>query len=220
MKTSIIVCILGVLSPMVIGNLKDDLKSINFVALCCDSSNHGNLKMFPIVVRYFSSESGVQSKLIELFELENETAETIFQKLQNVWTQFNLHSKVMCFAADNCPTNFGGITRGGDKNVFNRLQKEFNNRLIGSGCNAHLAHNSIQNACHKFQSFFDVEASVINIYNYFKLNTVRNTRLQKFYSIEADDEIKLLGYASTRFLGLEKCIDRVVENFDLLQGFF
>lgn len=205
---------------MALKMLSADLQNVNFVALCCDSSNHGNAKIFPIIVRYFSTENGVQSKLIEVFQLENETAETIFKKLQIVWTKYNLQDKLMCFGADNCPTNFGGVTRGGDRNVLSRLQEEFNDRLIGAACDGHLTHNSMQYACRKCQPFFDIEAIVINIYNYFKLNTVRNTRLQHMRSADTDDDIKLLGYASTRFLGLTKCIQRIVKYFDTLQEFF
>lgn len=211
---------IGVIYPMALEQLSDDLKNVNFVALCCDTSNHGNLKILPVILRYFLPEMGTQSKLGEVFQLENETSETLFEKLKIVWEKFGLRDKVMCLAGDNCPTNFGGVTRGGERNLFSRLQCEFNGRLIGSGCNAHLVHKSIQNACRKFQPFFDLEATVVNIYNYFKLYTVRNTRLQRLYSVDADDEIKLLGYASTRFLGLKKCTDRIFEHFDVLKIFF
>lgn len=37
---------------------------------------------------------------------------------------------------------------------------------------------------------------------------------------DADDDIKLLGYASTRFLGLKTCIERILKHFYVLQEFF
>lgn len=200
--------------------LTTQLESVNFVTLCCDTSNHGNLKILPIIVRFFSPDTGVQMKLIEVFRLEDETGETLFKKLELVWTKFNLRDKVMCLCADNCPTNFGGVTRGGERNLFARMQEEFDGRLIGVGCIAHLAHKSIENSCHKFQSFFDIEASVVSIYSHFKTHTVRNTRLQRLNSEDAASEIKLLGYANTRFLGLQKCTSRIIENFDSLKQYF
>lgn len=205
---------------MALQMLTTQLESANFVTLCCDTSNHGNLKILPIIVRFFSLNNGVQTKLIDVFQLEDETGETLFKKLESVWTKFNLHDKVMGLSADNCPTNFGGITRGGENNLFARMQKEFGKRLIGIGCIAHLIHKSIENACHKFQTFYDIEAKVVSIYNYFSKNTVRNTRLQRMNPEDADEEIKLLGYANTSFLGLQKCTLRIVENFEVLKQFF
>lgn len=102
--------------------------------------------------------------------------------------------------------------------MFSRLQKEFDNQLIGIGCTAHLVHKSIEKACDHYQPFFDIEATVVNIYNYFKTSTTRNTRLQEI--INADDELKLLGYANTRFIGFYRCIDRILNNFDALKEFF
>lgn len=39
--------------------LKNDLSKANSVSLYCDVSNHGNVKLFPILVRYFDSEKGI-----------------------------------------------------------------------------------------------------------------------------------------------------------------
>lgn len=83
-----------------------------------------------------------------------------------------------------------------------------------------MVHKAIEVACHKFQNFFDIEATVVKIYGYFKHITVRNTRLQQFSSNDDDDEIKLLGYSNTRFIGFKKCIDRIIQNFSLLKEFF
>lgn len=205
---------------MALDMLSTELKHVNYLTLCCDASNRGNLKMFPIMVCYFSPLSGSQCKLIDLFKIDDETGETIFSKLSSVWQKNDFRNKVKGFAGDNCPTNFGGITRGGDKNVFHRLQEEFNNQLVGIGCMAHLVHKAIENASHKFQPFFDIEATVVKIYGYFSKEAVRNSRLQQLNSSEAENDIKLLGYSNTRFLGLQNCIDRIIKHFDVLKEFF
>lgn len=199
--------------------IKDSLKNVRFVSLSCDCSNRGNKKILPVMVRYFSFEEGIQCKLIDLFCLDDETGETVFNRLKTVIENFGLQPKFVCFGADNCVMNFGGINRGGDKNVFARLKEKFGDKLIGIGCNAHLAQKAIEQACHKFQSHFDIEAIVVNIYSYFKNITVRNTRLQQMCSETAND-VKLLGYSNTRFIGLKNCISRILQHFDLLQTFF
>lgn len=206
----------GVLAPMSLNMLSDILKSTNFVSLCTDTSNYGNVKLLPIMVRYYSVTEGIQCKLITLSKLSDETGESVFNEMKSTADKFDLRSKFICFGGDRCPTNFGGVDRGGDQNVFARLREEFTERkIIGIGCNAHLIHKAIETACDKFQSFFDIEAIVVKIYGYFKHITVRNSRLQQLFSGDVSDEVKLLGYSNTRFIGFKNCIDRIIQNFSL-----
>lgn len=201
--------------------LKNTLESKNFVSLCTDSSNKGNIKLLPVMVRYYSVDEGIQTKLITLSSLGNETGESVFNAVKFAVDKFELRSKFICFGADRCPTNFGGINRGGDQNVFARMRVEFpEHELIGSECNAHIVHTTADTACHKFQSFFDIEAIVVKIYSYFKHITARNTKLQQLFSNDVTDQIKLLGYSNTRFIGFKGCIDRILKYFDALSEYF
>lgn len=144
----------GVLAPWSIDMVKDELKSKYFVTLSTDSSNRGNIKLLPVVVRYYSLEEGVQCKLLTLSTLGNETGESVFNEVKSTADTFGSRSKFVCFGSDRCPTNFGDIKRGGTDNVFARLQREFTeHQLIGIGCTAHLVHKAIEIACHKFQNF-------------------------------------------------------------------
>lgn len=137
--------------------LQEELKSKNFVSLCTDSSNRGNIKLLPVMVRYFSITEGIQCKLITLSKIGKETGECVFNEVKSAANKFDLGLKFICFGADRCPTNFGGVNRGGDDNVFARLRQEFEfegRQLLGIGCNAHLIHKAIETACNKFQHFF------------------------------------------------------------------
>lgn len=209
---------LGVLAPMAIDILLDELGDVNFATVSSDTSNKGNFKILPVMLRYFSLKTGIQTKLIDVFRLDDETGETLFNKLKSVCEKYGIWSKIKGFSADSAVENFGGITRGGDKNVFYRLRKELGD-IVGVGCPSHLAHKGAEKACDQFQPFFDIEATVVNIYNHFKTSTTRNTRLQQL--VDPDDvELKLLGYAKTRFIGFKGCIDRIIDNFDTLKTFF
>ena len=50
--------------PLAAEELKNDLMEINFVTLTADTSNRKNIKLIPIMVRYFWPEEGVKSKLL------------------------------------------------------------------------------------------------------------------------------------------------------------
>lgn len=187
--------------------LLKEIRDVNFLTFCCDTSNRGNHKVLPVMVRYFSHRTGAHTKLIEAFQLDDETGETLFKKLKSVWEKYDLWPKSKAFSGDNAKENFGGLTRGGDKNVFSRL-----------GCTAHLAHKAIEKACDQFQPFLDIEATVVNIYNFFKTSVTRNARLQRL--IDADEQLKLLGYANIRFIAFHGCTDRIIKHFDALKTFF
>lgn len=137
----------GVLRPMAIDMLLDEIRGVNFIAMCCDTSNKGNFKVLPVMIRYFSHRTGTQTKLIDAFELGDGTGETVYTKLKAVGEKYDIWSKLKAFSAHNAEENFGGLTRGGDKNVFFRLQREFNNQLVGIGCPSHLVHKSVEKAC-------------------------------------------------------------------------
>ena len=51
---------------------------IAYFGVTTDSSNHNELKLFPIIIQYFDwRKGGLQSKLIEFINKANETADTI-----------------------------------------------------------------------------------------------------------------------------------------------
>lgn len=213
------ICLTGVLAPFAMETVSKDLEQVRFVALAGDASNHGNIKMFPVVARYFSLTNGVEHKVLNFVDIPDETANTIIELLDSVCEKFDLEKKLASFSADNASLNFGGVTRGGNVNVFHQLQTKYDDRLIGVGCNAHLLHNTIQNACNALD-VFNIEAMVVKIYKYFYRNTVRVTRLKEICDSSNIEYLRLLEYGKTRFLAMKKCIERIIAMFDVLKSFF
>jgi hypothetical protein len=66
-RTKIEAIICGVLAPLSLKELLEEMKDRPF-SLMTDASNHKALKLFPVVVRYFS-EAGIQVKLLQLSNL-------------------------------------------------------------------------------------------------------------------------------------------------------
>lgn len=196
-----------------------DLDSARFVALSGDASNHGNIKMFPVIVRFFSLTNGVQHKMLDFADFSDEKADTITQLLISVCEKYDLKKKLVAYSADNAPVNIGGVTRGGSVNVFHQLQTEFDNKLVGVGCNVHLTHNTSQSACNTIK-VFNIEATAVNIYKHFHRNTVRVSRLKEICESSDTEYSQLLGYGKTRFLAFRNCIARIIELFDVLKTFF
>lgn len=131
--------------------------------------------------------------------------------------EFNISKKIVAFAGDNAVVNFGGVTRGGENNVFARLKVTIPH-LIGVGCAAHIIHNTLKHASSAMP--FDLESTVVKIYSHFYIYTVRNEALKSFIEESGEQYMKLLGYAKTRFLALGPAVGRILQLYDGLKAYF
>lgn len=138
--------VVNVIAPKAKSMLVDDLKTCNFVSLSVDASNHGSIKIFPVLVRYFNPTAGVFVKVLEISSEDGETSTIIHDLIKRTAESYELEKKIVSFCGDNAKVNFGGETRGGANNVYARMKKWLPH-LIGIGCVAHIAHNSIKYAC-------------------------------------------------------------------------
>lgn len=118
-------------------------ENISYIGVCTDASNHGSLKIFPVLIQYFDREYGIQLRIVELKSLQNEKSETICDLISTTLEHCHLKNKCIAFTADNCNTNFGGVQRKGQNNVFFRLKNVLQKEVIGVGCPAHILHNCI-----------------------------------------------------------------------------
>lgn len=203
--------------PHVRQELENDLKDCHFVTILTDASNHGNLKLFPVLVRYFSEKEGVKVRIVDLTNQDGETSDIIVKLCDKPIDEFGLRYKLAGFCGDNAPCNFGNRDRIGTENTFYKLKQRYPG-LIGIGCAALIVHNTLKKACDQLP--FDVEMIVCKIYSHFYLTTVRATALKKFCEEVAIEYKKVLGYIKTRFLDLLKAVDSILRIFDALKKYF
>lgn len=132
--------------------------------------------------------------------------------------KFKLENKLICYAGDNAPVNFGNVHRTGTGNVFKRMKVEFNTNLIGSGCIAHTTHNAMKHGCDQLE--IDVQHIAVKIYTHFHRYTVRLSTLKEYCDSVGEVYTKLKGYTTTRFLALKECLNSIIANFDGLREYF
>lgn len=92
-------------------------------------------KTFPIVLRYFNKENGVNTKLLSFYNSDSEMSKDIANSLKLEFQNLSL-TNVTSFCADNANVNFGS-----KKIVFVELKKN-NPNIIGVGCLCHVLNNS------------------------------------------------------------------------------
>ncbi|KAK8758592.1 hypothetical protein V5799_003777 [Amblyomma americanum] len=209
---------LNVLAPSAEEELKTDLQEAKFVSVFCDASNHKDLKVLPIMVRYFTAAAGVQTKLLEINTLPGETSAMVSQYIMDALEANQVTSKLVAFSADNANCNFGGAARNGKNNVFSRLQDSVDHKILGIGCAAHIVHNTVQTAADCLP--LDIEAVIVKIYSYFYIYTVRVESFKEFCDFASVEYQRLLGYSKTRWLALMPAVERVLKLYPALKAYF
>lgn len=105
----------NVLAPYVLKNILEDLSDIKYISASTDASNHGAIKLFPLLIQYFDyQKDGIQVSLIDIQSKQNETSETISNYVYDSLRDKNLSDKLVAFSATN------------------------NQNIIGVGCVAHI----------------------------------------------------------------------------------
>lgn len=101
----------NVLAPHSLKVINEYLKNIPFISIATNASNHGNIKMFPILIQYYDYLNGGMVKIIDLKNTKNETSDTVSEFLLKTPSKNALKSKCIAFVGDNINTHFGGINR-------------------------------------------------------------------------------------------------------------
>ncbi|GBM09714.1 hypothetical protein AVEN_186417-1 [Araneus ventricosus] len=100
-KTKCKAIVLNVITPLAQEDLKEDLTKSNYVSVSMDASNRKDIKLVPIVVRYFNPNSGVQVELLDFKSVAGETSEILTYHLCSVLLQNDLNNKVVSFCGGN-----------------------------------------------------------------------------------------------------------------------
>lgn len=117
-----------------------------YFSLSTDASNMKNRKLFPVCLQYFTL-SGIQKKLLDFIEQNDESSSEIADMLISCLGTYNLSvNNVSGYSADNASVNYGC-----KKSVFTAL-KALNKNIIKANCNSHVVHNTLR----KSQTFLTV----------------------------------------------------------------
>lgn len=205
--------IYNVLAPASLENVIKELKDAVFFSVSTDASNHGNIKLFPIIVRYYSPNSGLCNSLLDFYEDPNEKAVDIYMNIKTRLESFGLDiSNVSTYSADNCNVNFG------IRNSVYQLLLKDNERILPTGCPAHVLHNAVKYAIERCD--FDVEHLVLKVYGHLSYHSQRVQKLKNFFA-EADLEYQnIIRHVITRWLTLYPAIEKLLKGLPALKEYF
>lgn len=203
----------NILAKYSIETILNDLADDHPFSISTDASNKGNIKTFPIVIRYFSKNTGINTKLLSFYEANSEKSNDIAESLKTKLEGRNLHlANVTSFSADNANVNFGS-----KKSVFVELKKT-NPDMIGMGCLCHIIHNSFKNALKLLK--LDIENIVIRVFNEFSSSTKKTTSLKEIFDFCDIEWSEMLRHVPTRWLSLTPAVERFLKNYPAIKTYF
>jgi hypothetical protein len=122
-----------------------------------------------------------------------------------------LLTKGFVFSGDKIITNFGRINYSGTKNVSHALKHELKKELVSVGCPAHNLCSCIQHGVDTLS--VDTECTIMKIYNYFSIYTVRTEDLKSYCEFVDINYRQLLSHSRTRRLSLFAAVERLLQMF-------
>ncbi|KAL4126210.1 hypothetical protein QTP88_010436 [Uroleucon formosanum] len=172
--------IYNVLAPASMEEIVEKLRLGVFYSISTDASNHGHIKLFPIIVRFYSPDNGISTCLLDFYEDPDEKAIDIYNNIKNRIKALDLDfTNVSAYSADNANVNFG------KNNSVYKLVSQDNANILPAGCSAHMIHNVIRYAMEKCE--FDVENLVLKVYGQLSYYAQRVQTLKEHF---ADAEIE------------------------------
>lgn len=146
----------NVLAPASIETAIKELTKGVYFSISTDASNHGSVKLFPILVRYYLPGEDLKLRLFDFFDDPDESANKIFLNLKTRMEKLGLNLKhVSSYSADNANVNFGR-----HHSVYQLLRQE-NPKILAGSCPAHMINNAVKYGLEKCT--LDVENLVLKI---------------------------------------------------------
>ena len=110
---------------------------------------------------------------------------------------------------------------GCNNSIASRCKNE-NPDIFISGCACHLAHIAATEANDAFTDVLgiNIEDVLIDLFYWFDKSSKRKGKLSEYFEFCDQEYQKVLKHVSTRWLSLERCVERTLKKFPSLEAYF
>lgn len=182
-----------------------------FSIIMDETTDISAVKQCAFTVIYYDKDCDtVKTNFFDMVEMKSGTAEDLYQALkQSLVTKHIPFSNLVGFSSDT--TN---VMVGEKHSVFSLLKQDFPN-IVCVKCSCHMIHLAASNACLRLPR--SVEDFLRNIGSHFSRSYSRQVSFQEFQEFFHTEIHKIISPATTRWLSLKACVDRVLEQYTPLK---
>lgn len=204
----------NVIAPYVRNKLAMKMRTTMFAIIIDETTDVSIKKSLAVAVRFFDDEiKRVKDRCFALIEIENATADGLFQEICALLKNNNIPiNNLVGFAADNASVMMGNIN--GVKAKFQQVLPN----LFVMPCVSHSLHLCASKACKALPS--DLERLCHEIYNHFSHSAKRKKSFEEFQHFTENEPHQLLRPCQTRWLSLYMVVERICEQWSPLTLFF
>lgn len=188
-----------------------DLCRHNPFAILCDEGNDNEDKNFAILVNLW--DQNLRKPVTHFLDMpvcNTGTGEKLFNLIDESLKSRNIPwSNVVAFESDT--TN---VMIGRHNSVLSRV-KDVQPEVFSQGCVCHLANLCLLAGVQTLP--IDVDDFFVDLYYYFDKSAKRKEEFHEFTGVK---ELKIIKHCKTRWLSLEKCVRRVLEQWSALYAYF
>ena len=194
--------------------LEETLRKQFFSIIIDETTGVSSKKLLALVVRYFSKpECKVKSQFLKLIEPTNADATSLVSSLVSYFEKAGIPlPNIIGYASDTTNVMFGQY------HSVVSLLKEKIPHLLTMKCLCHSAHLCASHACEKLPRA--IEDLIRDIYSHFAHSAKRLAEYKMFQEFTETEPHKLLRASQTRWLSLEQCVVRVLEQWQALEAYF
>lgn len=190
-----------------------------FSVLLDETTDQSTSKQLAILIRYIDHSSDgnfrINTKLLDMVVVNKATGENLFNALANSLASSKLEISNMVGMASDSASNMVGK----NNSCFSRIQ-ECNENVFLAKCVCHIAATCSNDAAKALPQ--KLESFVSDVWAYFTHSASRLEDLEEFNQFLDDDTSprRLLKPCQTRWLSLESCIVRVLDQWGRLMAYF
>ena len=190
------------------------LRSRFFSVIIDEATDRSTKKQLAIIANFFSMEKfEMQYWLIDMIETEDASAKGIYSKLKETFNSLNIPmSNIIGYSSDTTNVMFGQYN-----SVVQLLTSEFP-YVQAVKCSCHLIHLVSSNAAATLPK--SVEDLCRDVYAHFHRSSKRQDVYREFQALFEVDPLQLLSPAQTRWLSLQECVNRLLEQYVALKNHF
>ncbi|CAC5413355.1 KCNT1 [Mytilus coruscus] len=202
------------LAPHWDNKVTDMCKEEKFAVMIDESNDKGDNKKLNILVRVYNTTlQKIATHFVGIPTCNIGNSDSIFRCLDKVFSEKGIPwSNCVGYSSDNC-----NVMIGKNNSVLTRVQEKSQN-VFNVGCVCHLANICAQKAVKTLP--LPVDELLIDVFFHFYHSSKRKEEYNSFLDFTDTEPMKLLKHCGTRWLSLERCVRRLLQQWPALKSYF